>query len=242
MIDYSLIIPAYNEEAFLPDTLEGLKRALETAELNGEIIVVDNNSTDKTADVARQHGAAVIFEKVNQISRARNAGARNSRGRYLVFLDADTVISPGLLQEALRNLENNNCCGGGSTVKPDKNLAPFYQKGMDLWNWVSVKFGVAAGSFIYCLREGFEEVGGFSEKVYVGEEIWFSKNCKRWGKSKGMTFRIIDHAPVITSTRKLDWFSKPRIFLIIFLIIFFPFALRYRSFCGLWYHRPEIIE
>jgi glycosyltransferase involved in cell wall biosynthesis len=241
MIDYSVIIPAYNEETFLPDTLDALKQAMSAVELKGEVIVVNNNSTDNTEWVARQHGVDVIFEKVNQISRARNVGAKNSQGHFLIFLDADTLITPELLQQALNNLKNKNCCGGGSTVDPDKNLKPFYQKGLDLWNWISVRFKFSAGSFIYCLREGFEEVGGFSEKVYASEEIWFSMSYKRWGKLKGMTFNIIDQAPVITSTRKFDWFSTPRIFLMLFLIVFFPFIMRNRSLCSLWYHRPKNI-
>ena len=158
MIQYSVIVPAYNEEELLPGTLQALKAAMTTVAVDGEVILVDNNSTDKTAEIARKFEARVIFEKINQISRARNIGAKHARGYYLLFLDADTMISPGLLQTALENLKNRQCCGGGSTFIPDKKIKPVYQRGMDIWNWFSVRSEIAAGSFIYCLRDGFEAV------------------------------------------------------------------------------------
>jgi glycosyltransferase involved in cell wall biosynthesis len=240
MIHYSVIIPAYNEEELLPDTLKALKTSMTFVTMNGEVIVVDNNSTDNTAEIARKFEARVIFEKINQISRARNAGAKNAEGQYFIFLDADTLISPDLLQTALQNLKNKQCSGGGSTFLPDKKIKPFYQRGMDIWNWFSVRSEIAAGSFIYCLRNGFEAIGGFSEKVYASEELWFSINYKRWGRKRGLGFKIIDTAPVITSTRKIDWYSSPQIILMLFLFVLCPFIVRSRTLCSLWYYRPGI--
>jgi len=239
MIHYSVIIPAYNEEELLPHTLRALDTAMLTSPMAGEVIVVDNNSTDKTADIAQQFGAKTIFEKFNQISRARNAGAHHAQGRYFIFLDADTLISPALLQTALHNLQNNTYCGGGSTVRPDKKINRFYQRGLNFWNWFSLKFEIAAGSFIYCRREGFKAVGGFSEKVYATEEVWFSISYKQWGKTRGTGFKIIDTAPVITSARKFDWFSRPQIIRMLLLIVLFPFFFRSRTLCSLWYYRPN---
>lgn len=238
MIAYSVIVPAYNEESYLSDTLEALKAAMATVNSRGEIIVVDNNSTDGTADIAREKGAGVIFEKINQISRARNAGAMHARGDFFIFLDADTLIPAELLAQALSNLENNTCCGGGATVLPDKPLKPFYQIWLNFWNRFSVKCRMAAGSFIYCRKDGFQAVGGFSEKVYVGEEIWFSIDYRRWGRAIGQEFVIIDNASVITSTRKLYWFSKFQTAVMMISMMLFPFISRYRALCRFWYHRP----
>jgi len=81
VIDYSVIVPAFNEEAFLGHTLDALRQAMATVSLHGEVIVTDNNSTDTTAEIAAASGAKVVFEPVNQISRARNAGARQAAGR-----------------------------------------------------------------------------------------------------------------------------------------------------------------
>ena len=100
---YSLIIPAYNEEEWLARSLPAVRAAMTAVNVPGEVIVVDNNSTDRTAAVAREQGAEVVHEPVNQISRARNTGARCSRGRYLMFLDADTLLPPGTLRAALAN-------------------------------------------------------------------------------------------------------------------------------------------
>ncbi len=121
-VDYSIIVPAYNESKYLPATLDMIHQAMETIPLKGEIIVTDNNSTDDTADLAQKNGAKVIFEPVNQISRARNAGARAAVGKYLVFVDADTHISAELLTTALDNLQSGVCCGGGAVVTFDHEI------------------------------------------------------------------------------------------------------------------------
>ncbi len=84
----SVIIPAFNEEKYIERCVGSIVRALEVhaARLaDMEIIVTDNNSTDATAEVARRAGAEVVFEPVNHISRARNAGARVATGEWLLF-------------------------------------------------------------------------------------------------------------------------------------------------------------
>jgi glycosyltransferase involved in cell wall biosynthesis len=239
MVAYSVIIPAYNEENYLPRTLDALQAAMAAIDRPGEIIVVENNSSDATAEIARRRGARVVFEKINQISRARNAGAAHARAEYLLFVDADTLISAELLGRALDNLQQEDCCGGGATVSPDRPLEFFYQIGLHFWNRLSVRFGMAAGSFVYCRKEGFEAVGGFSQKVYVGEEIWFSINYGKWGKARNQKFKIIDQPPVVTSTRKLDWYSKFHTFTFLLSMMFFPFISRYRFLCRFWYRRPS---
>ena len=236
---YSIIIPAYNEERWLTRTLPHLKKAMETLDVSGEVIVVDNNSTDDTARVARRHNTRIVFEPVNQISRARNTGAIIAKGRYLIFLDADTYLSPVLLKTALHHLSSGRCCGGGCLVDFDKPISPFSRKILDLWNWISATFGFAAGCFIYCLREGFEAIGGFSEKVYASEEIWFSNELRSWGKTRNMAFQMISSHRIITSGRKLDWFSPLQLALSAVVLTIFPFSVRFRRLCAHWYYRPK---
>jgi len=238
-VDYSIIIPAYNEEAWLPQTLLALREAMFKQTLSGEVIVVDNNSTDQTAQIARANGTRVVFEPVNQISRARNTGAKAARGRYFVFLDADTIISPALLQSALDNLSGGRCCGGGTLVGFERPLRFFERKGLDLWNWVSLNFDLAAGSFIYCLQEGFAAVGGFSQKVYASEEIWFSQRLRSWGNRRSKAFKMLADFRVVTSSRKLEWFSPLQLVLTVMVATLFPFSLRFRKSCTLWYYRPK---
>lgn len=236
---YSIIIPAYNEEKWLDGTLATVVKAMGMLEVPGEIIVVDNNSTDSTAFIARQHNAQVVFEPINQISRARNAGARLAQGRFLVFLDADSSLSHTLLQTALSNLSSGRCCGGGCVVEMDIPMGFVARNALNMWNWFSVTFGFAAGCFVYCLQEGFDAVDGFSEKVYASEEIWFSKKLRSWGKKRNLDFRIITTPPISTSSRKLEWFSPLRLVIPILLLTLFPFLLRFRSFCSHWYYRPK---
>ena len=238
-IDYSIIIPAYNEEVLLGSTLEHLKKAIDSAPLNGEIIVTDNNSTDQTAEIAKSAGATVVFEPVNQISRARNAGARYANGRYLVFVDADTIVPPALLRNALSNLETDRCCGGGATVAAETDISTAVKAVLAYWNFVSRTFRLAAGCFVYARSDDYKECGGFSEKVYATEEIWFSIALKRVARKHKRKFLVIDSPRVITSSRKLAWYSHGYQLILLLVVCLFPFMTRFKWACGFWYKRPE---
>ena len=234
----SVIVPAYNEEKYLSQTLERLSEILEG--VDAELIVVDNNSTDKTAEIARGYGARVVFESVNQISRARNAGAKMAQGKYFVFIDADTLVEKKHLEIAVKNLSSGKCVGGGAFVLLDGELPFLGRKLTSLWNWISKTYSLAAGSFLYCTREGFETVGGFSEVVYASEEIWFAKALKKWGKRQEMDFRILETA-VISSGRKFEWYSPLYLFLVIVFFGLFPFATRSKRLSKIWYKRPKML-
>lgn len=239
MIDYSIIIPAYNEEKYLPATLEAVKEAMSSIKLSGEVIVVDNNSTDKTAEIANSNGAVVVFEGYNQISRARNKGAESAQGKYLIFLDADTILPKYLLQRTLDNLMNKNYCGGGVTVNFDVPQDKFITAFMHFWNYVSAKRSLAAGSYLYVLKECYDAVGGFNEKLYAGEEIWFSRKCIKWGSRNNKVFKVIDDIKIITSARKMEMFSTFRLYSSMIFFMLFPFAIRFRSLCFIWYKKKQ---
>lgn len=238
-MDYSIIIPAYNEQDWLPRSLTAVREAMAAVRMEGEVIVVDNNSADRTPRIALEHGARVVFEPFNQISRARNAGAGAAAGRYFIFVDADTVISAALLQNALGNLSGGRCCGGGVLVDFDSPLGTVERFGLDFWNLASLKLDLAAGCFIFCLRQGFEAVGGFSHKVYASEEIWFSRRLRAWGARQGKPFQVLTNHRPVTSSRKLAWFSPLQIWLTILVTTLFPFSLRFKGPCSLWYSRPK---
>ncbi|MDH5424134.1 MAG: glycosyltransferase [Gammaproteobacteria bacterium] len=238
-IDYSVVIPAYNEADWLPATLAALKQAMLKMPLQGEIIVCDNNSSDATAACANSLGAVVVTESYNQISRARNTGARAAQGQYLIFLDADTIVPEALLAESLKLLQSGDCSGGGAVVNFDIPINRVGLWGLKVWTWVSVKLGLAAGCFIFCSREDFEHSGGFSEKVYASEEIWFSRALHRIGKKRGQHFSIITDYPVLSSGRKMQWFSMGKQGILLLMLIVFPFVIRYRKFCWFWYKRPD---
>jgi GT2 family glycosyltransferase len=236
---YSIIIPAYNEAAELPATLAAIRVATAHQAERCEIIVVDNHSSDAPAAVARAHGAdRVVFEPFNQIARARNAGAAASSGRFLVFVDADTRISGPLLQESIRLLKSGKQVGGGSVIEFEGDPGSVGRFGIGLWKRISKLTRTAAGSYLFCLREAFEAVGGFDEKLYASEEVRMSHRLKRWGKSRGLAFTIIDSAPARASARKLEWYSGPRTLGWVLFMIFVPIAVRSRRLCGFWYQRP----
>ena len=240
LLDYSIIIPAYNEAAELPSTLSSIRRAMEAVSLEGECIVVDNNSTDSTTAVARSHGAdLVVQEPINQIARARNAGAAKARGRFLIFIDADTRIQPELLVEALHRLEETPCVGGGSVIKFESEVSALGRIGIGLWEHISRFTRIAAGSFIFCRREAFKAVGGYDESLYASEEVRFSRLIKKWGRSNDLDFVILDKAPALTSARKLNWYTGPQILGWIALMILMPLAVRSRKLCSFWYERPK---
>ncbi len=236
---YSIIVPAYNEEILLPATLSSLLLAMESIPHKGEIIVVDNNSTDKTEQVAKKYGARVIFEPFRQIARARNSGAKAARSDFLIFLDADTILPPQLLQKAINLLEEEKYCGGGTLLSFDSQLPFFAAILVKFWNWISKTGKLAAGSFIFCLSRGFYDIGGFDEDIYAGEEIIFSRKIKKWGKENNQPFIIISDYSVITSSRKFHWYSSIQLALLLMLFMIFPFALRNRSLCSFWYRRPD---
>jgi len=237
---YSIIIPAYNEADELPQTLSAIREAMQRVNENGECIVVDNHSSDQTAEIARIHGAdQVVYEAINQISRARNSGARASTAPYLIFIDADTRIKPELLKLTLEALQTGQCVGGGSVVRFEGQSTTLGRFGVGVWEMISKRVRIAAGSYLYCRRDAFEAVGGFDEKLYASEEVRLSRLLKKWGRNHDMDFRILDQAPVETSDRKLKWYRGPQLLAWVLFMFIAPIAVRSRKLCGFWYQRPN---
>ena len=148
----SIVIPAFNEAGELPGCLESVFSALgavgpRCGELDTEVIVTDNNSTDATGRIARAAGATVVFEPVNQIARARNAGAATASGDWLLFIDADSRLHPATLEEMLATIARGHCLGGGCVVALDP--LPWWGLGIvKLWEIISRSAHWAAGSAV----------------------------------------------------------------------------------------------
>ncbi len=200
----SIIIPAYNEEAYLPQTLINLKKAISSLpdeKFFFEIIVCDNNSTDNTAKVAESGGAKVIFESVNQISRARNTGASIAKGNWLIFLDADAYPSAYLLSKVLERIETQKYIGCGTTVQVEGGSL-FNKLRMERLNPLFRFFKLCGGVFIACEAEAFHIIEGFSNDLFAYEEFDFVFRLKRYGRQLGKRFSVIHKYPIITSGRK----------------------------------------
>src|SRR4051812_43971853 len=105
----SVVIPAFNEERLLGESLRHVCEAMagfEQFDMETELIVCNNNSTDRTAEIAAEAGARVVFELINQIGRARNCGAAAAAGDWLVFVDADSHPSAGLFEDVAREIQS----------------------------------------------------------------------------------------------------------------------------------------
>lgn len=232
-IELSIVVPAWNEEAFIDEALQSIAAAVRDIDVVHELIVVDNNSSDATASLAAAAGAKVVFEPINQIARARNAGAGVAVAPFLLFVDADTQVSSELLTDIVSTLRTGTVVGGGALVAMDAELKTAARWGLALWTWVSKTFRYAAGSCIWCRRDAFEAVGGFSHKHYAGEELVLSRQLKSWGRRHKMTFVILNRA-VLTSARKLTWYG-PMDLVRQALMALIPGALRSKRLMHTWY-------
>jgi len=236
----SVIIPAWNEEKYVGRAIDSLKRAAGVYERErggtAEIIVVDNNSSDRTADVARQHGALVILEPVNNIGRARNAGARAAQGRFLAFCDADNEVTENILCRIHEHLSDARIVGGGTWIQPEKRnfkIVFFYT----LWH-IYVTFSRVGVGLMHCRRADFETIGGYDEQIYAAEDVQLAYDLRKLGKPRGQKFNLLKDCWIITSTRKLDQGHFLELFL---KMIGFGFGLqrkiRSKEYCKHWYEK-----
>ena len=234
----SIIIPAFNEERLISETLRRVKAAAAAFSRRGwatEIIVCDNNSTDRTAELSRAEGATVVFEPINQIARARNSGAAAATGDWLVFIDADSHPSVELFGDVAEQIATGRCLAGGCTVK----LEGHYPVGgliARLWNGISRAGRLLAGSFIFCEAGAFREVGGFSNELFASEEIDLSQRLKRLARERRKRLVILHRHPLLTSARKLHLYT-PREHLRFLLRAAFSHRriLKSREECHTWY-------
>lgn len=196
----SFIVPAHNEARLLGATLDALHAAALSVEECYEVIVVDDGSTDATAEIARQHGARVVAVVHRHIAAARNAGARQALGERLFFVDADTVIDAMVVAAALHAMRHG-ATGGGAAVGLSGAVAAHERWAAALFVRLFRATRIAPGCFIFCTRAAFDAVGGFDQSYYAGEDVVISRALARHGR-----FVILRQA-VLTSARKLRTFS-----------------------------------
>jgi glycosyltransferase involved in cell wall biosynthesis len=200
----SFIIPAYNEELELSATIAAIHDAASGAAQPCEIIVVDDASTDATPEIASDADAKVIRINRRQIAAARNAGARAAQGEYLFFVDADTRINQSHIAQAIVALEAGYA-GGSARVAVD-GFVPLWGRIL-LRTFCALYFGLnlGAGAFLFTTRRNFEEIGGFDEQYFVGEEVYFTLALRQLGR-----FKVL-REPILTSGRKLRMYSARQV-------------------------------
>lgn len=234
----SIVVPAFNEEKLLGQSLGRIKTAAQEFRLRGwqwELIVCDNNSTDRTAEIARDSEATVVFEAINQIGRARNAGAAAATGDWLLFVDADSFPSTELFGEVAKVIEKGQAIAGGSTVRLDTDDTPARIL-TQFWNGVSLVLSWVAGSFIFCETNAFRAVGGFSNEFFTGEELDLSKKLKRFARSRRKKVVIISKYPLLTSARKMQLYRRSELGRFFMKAVFRPLTtMKDRDACSPWY-------
>lgn len=196
MSNVSFVVPAFNEERLLAGTLKAIHKAAAALNELTEVIVVDDASTDGTRAVAHSHGARVVSVNCRHIAATRNAGAREARGKWLIFVDADTIVTREVVQAAVAALRAG-AVAGGCDVRFEGQL-PLYGRALIAAALPLYQaLGLAAGCFIFCTREAFDAVGGFDETLFAAEEAVLSRALHRKGRF------VILREHVITSGRKL---------------------------------------
>lgn len=178
----SVVVPARDAEGSLPALLQSLERQSLPRD-RFEVVVVENGSRDRTAEVAERHGARVVRERAGNRSRARNAGVHSARAGFIAFTDADCVAAPTWLEEMLA------CRGGapllaGPVVVAAGARANAVERFESLWrfsqeHWVAE--GWAATANLCVERSAFAAVGGFDARYrHIGEDADF---CIRAGRA-----------------------------------------------------------
>ncbi len=201
----SLVIPAYNEERALPrllDSVAAAARAYAHGRAAVEVIVADNASTDRTAEIARAHGARMIPVAKRAIAAARNAGAAAACGEILAFVDADTRIHVGTFDAIDRALASERVVGGATGVTLDRwsvGLAVTFALLMPMVWATSFDTGV-----VFCRRRDFESIGGYDEGLRVAEDVAFLVALRRLGRRRGRRLTRLQGVKAVASTRKFD--------------------------------------
>jgi glycosyltransferase involved in cell wall biosynthesis len=234
----SIIVPAFNEEKVLGETLAQIKLASGAFPQIGwasELIVCDNNSNDHTAEIARAMGATVLFEPINQISHARNAGAAAATGDWLVFVDADSRPSVKLFADMAKEIQSGTCFAGGATICWDQEnfitalMMPILNVGFRWRRFLH-------GPFMFIESATFRKLGGFSVETFAGEDWELGQRLQKLAKETGKRFVVLHRHPILTSARRLKEHSPLVSFKILYYILFVPRRIKVsRETARRWY-------
>jgi glycosyltransferase involved in cell wall biosynthesis len=227
----SFIVPAYNEEVMIGATVRALSASAGALNEPFEVIVVDDASTDGTAEIARAQGAAVVCVSLRKISAVRNAGARFAKGDLLVFVDADTLVPEASLRGMLAALAGGAIAGGARVRFDGHGIGAWARALGEFGCWTLFHLGFAGGCFLFARRPVFEAAGGFDERYFASEEIHIKLALAKLGR-----FAMVPEA-VITSGRKLRLFTGGQILRqVLRLAVRGLAAVRRREGLDFWYN------
>jgi glycosyltransferase involved in cell wall biosynthesis len=198
----SLVIPARNEERHLPALLDSVAVARRRFDAAVEVIVADNVSEDRTAELARAGGARVVTVEQRVIAAVRNGGAAAATGEFLAFIDADCTIHPDSFTAIDRALSDPRQIGGTTGVRFDR-LSTGIVLAHLLFEPISWLTRMRPG--IYFLRRSdFVAIGGYDERLLFAEDVKLLVELRRLGRSRGQRLSAPRGARAVTSTRKFE--------------------------------------
>jgi glycosyltransferase involved in cell wall biosynthesis len=225
----SFIVPAYNEEHELPATLRAIRAAADASGERYEIVVANDDSSDRTAEIAEAAGARVRHVHLRQIAAVRNAGACVARGDVFFFVDADTQITPRHVAAALEALAFGYI-GGSARIAMDAQVPLWARVFVAVFSFFYFGSNLGVGAFLFMRRESFESVGGFDEQYFAGEEVYLTIALKKLGR-----FTILSEL-ITTSARKVRMHSPWQVLMTwARLLLGGPGVLRRRDALAFWY-------
>jgi len=202
---FSILIPARNEEKYLPACLDSIRVAAEPFPEQVEIVVALNRCTDRTEEIALEHGAKIVRDDAKNLAKIRNAAATAATGEIVVTIDADSRMSSNMLLEIDRLLRSGRYVGGGVFILPERWSLGILTT-LLLIGALLLRHRVSGGLY-WCMREDFEAIDGFNEDMISLEDLEFAKRLKTHGKRTGKRFTTITKAHIVTSCRKFDIFG-----------------------------------
>jgi len=176
----SIIIPAFNEELLLEETLVSLKtQNYQPVEI---IVAVDSRSKDITIQIARKYADKAFYVPKKGASAARNFGAKAAQGKYLMFLDADTKVSKNLIGNGVEFLDSG-CAGGFARViyETESPKIKLIEAIQNFFLSQGTPFYVQS---FYTTKEFFQKSGGWNEKISLGEEVDILRRISNFGRLK----------------------------------------------------------
>lgn len=194
----SIIIPTLNEEKYLPKLLESIK----VQDFNDyEIIVADNNSTDRTVKIVQNYNYKITPGGLP--ARGRNEGAKIAQGEIFLFLDADVVLPEKSLAGFLIEFEKQKLSVATCYLKPGL-VKKFFVFFYDIFYnfsiyWLKLIGKPTGMNFILVSREIHEKINGFDEEIKFGEDSHYLERASKFGK-----FGILKFAKVIVSMRRFE--------------------------------------
>ena len=212
MVEISIIIPTYNEEKYIGRTLESIKRQ-DYKDI--EVILADSDSSDATRSIARRvyPKTKVMVKKRRGVGIACNAAARAAKGRLLMFLDADTSITRGLLQAYIKAFEERGVVAATGPIIPLEEAKKSVRIGYKIVSVYLVKAFMKIGrpstisSNLMVRRRAFLKLGGFSTKMNTYYDWDLSNRLRNIGR-----IVFVDRAIAKTSVRRIEKWGMARYF------------------------------